>query len=59
MEGSIVIDNTNANISSEDVDFSKGKVYFGLLSSPRYALYGTVKKHLMNSLQIVYFQDSH
>lgn len=35
----MVTDNSNANISSEDVDFLKGKVYFSLLSSARYAVW--------------------
>ncbi len=43
VDGSMVTDNSNANISSEDVDFSKGKVYFSLLSSPRYAVWHSEK----------------
>lgn len=39
----MVTDNSNANISSEDVDFSKGKVYFSLLISPRYAVWHSEK----------------
>ena len=39
----MVTDNSNANISSEDVDFSKCKVYFSPLSSPRYVVWHSEK----------------